>query len=83
MLTRLLWLTSHILICAIVFFPSVNSATSAENLFSAIKSGDIGLVQDSIRNGANVNASDPKGITPLMWAVFSGAAMGQDWNTCS
>ncbi len=36
--------------------------------------GKISLVQDLLRDGADVNESDPRGRTPLLWAAIGGRA---------
>ncbi len=48
--------------------PAANNA-----LFLACKNGDLDAVRRSVADGANVNATDKDGATPLHWAVDQGS----------
>ena len=41
-----------------------------KELFSAVKNNDIETALSALENGANINARDRKGKTPLHWAVY-------------
>ncbi|HCR37847.1 MAG TPA: hypothetical protein DIU37_06815, partial [Opitutae bacterium] len=65
--------------CVVLFFVSLlvflNFANANElntDLFSALNSGDLEIVEQQLSHGANVNAADKYGRTPLYRAVSRG-----------
>jgi ankyrin repeat protein len=55
-----------------------SSAASADALIDAVRAGDRQNALRLIDNGADVNAADPLGTTPLMWAARYGDAVVVD-----
>lgn len=61
----------------LISLPFLNSGLETQvsaadtNLFSLVKTGDVASVLQAIENGANVNAQDEFGQTPLMYAAGS------------
>src|SRR3954468_18837430 len=47
--------------------------TPADNLFQSIRTGDLAGVRSALAAGADVNAKDPEGSTPLMYAALYAA----------
>ena len=45
---------------------------SDEDFLKLCKSGNVGKVEEAIKDGANVNAKDNDGNTALMWAAYNG-----------
>ena len=45
---------------------------ATEKLFTAVKVGDVGQVNEAIKAGANVNTKDADSWTPLMWGAWRG-----------
>ncbi len=50
------------------------SAPLGEKLIQATKQGDCGQMQKYLNMGADVNARDESGLTPLIWASVKGNA---------
>ena len=52
------------------WFPlALSAATDAPDLFRAVRDDDRAAVQQLLRQGANPNAREPDGTTPLGWAA--------------
>ena len=53
---------------------SLQAAGPGENstLSESVQAGDRAAVEKLIQKGANVNAADPDGMTPLAWAARGG-----------
>jgi len=47
--------------------------TPAEAFYSALRSNDLNRIETMLRDGADVNMADDRGITSLMWAVAVGS----------
>lgn len=56
----------------IALLPAAQAA-GPEPLYSAIRSDDVGAVQQMLKGGANVNGKDKHGATPLMNAAAAGS----------
>ena len=41
-----------------------------EQLIDAARAGDLARVEQALQNGANVEATDDTGVTPLHWACL-------------
>ena len=63
---------SFCLALLLIIFVSANSQSVANSLIDAVKTGNLELVVNSIKNGADVNATDSDGYTALMSAAFGG-----------
>ena len=57
----------------IALLPVVKAA-EPEQFYGAIRSDDMGAVQQMLKNGADVNSKDKSGTTPLMYAAAVGSA---------
>jgi len=60
-----------VLILALLF-PLAVFADSNNDLIKASEKGDKAAVVSLLAGGANVNAKDGTGLTPVMWASFKG-----------
>ncbi|MFC1781833.1 ankyrin repeat domain-containing protein [Planctomycetota bacterium] len=63
--------------CALTSRSMTETATEQEetyydSLFEAVEAGDLAEVKRLIDEGANVNAQDEDGMTPLAWFIFAG-----------
>lgn len=58
-----------VLLTILVLMNLLAFAGPNEDLLSGAESGDLDKVKASIKNGADVNSKDKKGITPIMWAA--------------
>lgn len=57
-------------IAMMMFFSAVLFAGELEDqLFDAVEKGDTKKAQELINKGANINAKDSFGTTPLLWAI--------------
>jgi ankyrin repeat protein len=45
---------------------------AASEIHDAARAGDVDKVRDLMNDGADVNAPDERGFTPLLWAVYGG-----------
>lgn len=52
----------------LLFFPACSMLSKTE-LIKSVSNGDITRAQVLIERGANINETDKKGLTPLMWAI--------------
>ena len=59
----------YIIISSLIYFSSFGQENVNQNIFEAIKSCDSLKVKALIENGANINATDSGGTSPLMWAA--------------
>lgn len=57
-------------LCYSIQAAAISLSSQDESLFTSIKKGSFEQVQESIKNGANINASGQRGITPLIWAIM-------------
>lgn len=57
---------SGLLLCAAPSQPE----TPSDKLFQAVRAGDVAAVRSALAAGGEVNAKDPEGATPLMYAAF-------------
>ena len=53
--------------------PALNPAT--QHLYQALKAKDVRAVSDTLAQGADVNARDEFGFTPLVWATVNAGAI--------
>ncbi len=53
-------------------FPPQSGGALDESLLEAVRAGDAKQVEDLLKKGANVNAKDAEGFTPLMEASADG-----------
>ena len=60
------------------WFPlALSAATDAPDLFRAVRDDDRAAVQQLLRQGANPNAREPDGTTPLGWAAVRSEMRGR------
>jgi ankyrin repeat protein len=72
MLNHFTKFTSLVLILVLISTERVNAATSQPSLHKAAEQNDIALVKSLLEKGANVNAPDQLGWSPLHYAAYRG-----------
>jgi ankyrin repeat protein len=65
--------TGAIAVFLIALLPAVKAA-EPEQFYNAIRSDDMGAVQQMLKSGAGANSKDKSGTTPLMYAAAVGSA---------
>ena len=58
------------MLAVIVSIAAIGAASADDTLANLIQNGDRGAALEMIRNGADVNAAQGDGTTPLHWAVY-------------
>ncbi len=58
------------LMCTAGAVSPVQSSTAASALVAAVHDGDIAALKELLADGADANAAEPDGTTPLLWAVY-------------
>ena len=54
----------------LLYAGSSQPETPSNKLFQAVQAGDLAAVRSALAAGGEVNAKDPEGATPLMYAAF-------------
>jgi ankyrin repeat protein len=54
-----------------VFLSAVSFMVAAQDIFQAARGGNVEAIKSAIEKGESVNASDARGFTPLILAVYN------------
>ena len=65
-------ITVVLLIFGVSLFAFAGDPESDNKLINAAKEGSVQLVREFLAKGADINAKDSQGYTPLMWAAYNG-----------
>lgn len=58
---------------AMLVLPAVSQETAGDTFYHAIRANDLPRLHAIIASGADVNARDERGVTPLMYAAWVGS----------
>lgn len=62
-----------VLLAAMVTVPATSQESSSEAFYAAIRANDLGRLDGMLTAGADINAKDERGITPLMYTAWVGS----------